>query len=451
MYLGTNVITRVMSSRERKNMARINIGWGNGGTDLFLNPTESGSFELLDYEFDAEKIHSIGGGGVTNKSNSGLSGIGFITKLGTLIPVGYWRVDAVYHDQYPVCVDKEDLKVMIPYQTHEENKTKTLRDNPVVILWGKEKIVYCKFEQLTKILKKILLGEFSEEGGRVLTKKLLRSAPYTKGLPEEVKIKFYNLWGWKRSYPWPWEFAYELLQEFRADWRYNSEPTEVMDVFHIVRDKKGDLIRYCRIAEERYSVEVVPEEVLLNGETPISGWELGEPYTMYRVRNDDVYVVAWAPLKKGLTRIIEGFARRYPKEEAELIRGLLKKIETDNSYEEYELSVNKLLFFGDEEKWFKEAKKGLKNKLRSGATYEIRKILEGRRNQEILEEIPDDLVITIQDSLDSGNCQPGTEAFRDQHFPGKTETTAGELKKFASNRDVMHVLLHIYHKKIKVE
>ena len=277
---------------------------------------------------------------------------------------------------------------------------------------------------------------------------MLRSAPYTKGIPEEVKIKFYNLWGWKRSYPWPWEFAYELLQEFRADWRYNSEPTETMDVFHIVRDKKGDLIRYCRIAEERYSVEVVPEEVLLNGETPISGWELGEPYTMYRVRNDDVYVVAWAPLKKELTRIIEGFARRYPKEEAELIRGLLKKIETDNSYEEYELSVNKLLFFGDEEKWFKEAKKGLKNKLRSGATYEIRKILEGRKNQEILEEIPDDLVITIQDSLDSGNCQPGTETFRDQHFPGKTETTAGELKKFASNnKDVMRVLLYMYHKK----
>ena len=65
-----------------------------------------------------------------------------------------------------------------------------------------------------------------------------------------------------------------------------------------------------------------------------------------------------------------------------------------------------------------------------------------------MEEIPDDLVISIQDSLDAGNCQPGTESFRDQYFPGKTETTAGELKKFASNKDVIRVLLYMYHKKV---
>lgn len=358
------------------------LAWGEGGTDLFLNPTESGSFELLDYEFDTEKIHSIGGGRLKYKSCSGLTGNGFITKLGTLIPVGYWRVDTDDSDQCPISIDKDhEIKVMIPYQTHEPDKSSILRDHPVVILWGNEKIVYCKFEQLTKILKKILLGEFSEEGKRSLKKKLL---PYNKMIPEEVNIEFYNLWGWKRPYPWPWEFkSYmgDFHSYFGLNWRYGHEVTEVMNnVFHVVRDKEGNLIRYCCIANSRYAVEVIPEEVFLNGETPISGWELGEPYTMYRVRDDDVYIVAWAPLKKELTRIIEGFARRYPEREAELIRGLLKKIETDNSYEEYELSVNKLLFFGDEEKWFKEAKKGLKNKLRRGVAYEIRKILEGRRN-----------------------------------------------------------------------
>ena len=154
---------------------KINLGWGEGGTDLFLNPTESGSFELLDYEYDTQKIHSIGGGRVTYESQSGLTGNGFINRLGTLIPVGYWRVDTVYHDQYPVSLDKEnDLKVMIPYQTHESDKDSTLRDYPVVILWGEDKIVYCEFKQLTKILKKILLGEFSEEGGRDLKMKMIK-------------------------------------------------------------------------------------------------------------------------------------------------------------------------------------------------------------------------------------------------------------------------------------
>lgn len=429
---------------------RINIGWGGGGTNLFLNLTEFGSCELLDYEYDTQKIHSIGGGRVTYKSNSRQTGIGFLNRLGTLIPVGYWRVDTVYLEQYPLCVDEEnDLKVMIPYQTHEENKQETLQKYPVVILWGKEKIVYCKFEQLTIILKKILLGEFSEEGGKILTKKLLRSTPYTNKIPEEVKLQFYNLWGWTRPYPWPWEFAGELLKNYRLETRYARGTIGVVNVLRIARDANGDLIRYSCISGERYAEEILPEEVLLKGETPIKGWELGKPYTMYRVRNYDVHIVVWTSLKEELPRIIESFARRYPEGEAELIRGLLEKKELDNLYEEYELSVKKLLFFGDEEKWFDEARKGLIRKLRKSITYDIRSVLEDRNNQKILEEIPDELVISIQDSLDSGNCRPGTESFRDRYFPGKTETTAGELKKFASNnKDVMRVLVYMYHKKV---
>lgn len=428
---------------------KINVAWGEGGTDLFLNPTESGSFELLDYEYDTQKIHSIGGGRVTYESQSGLTGNGFINRLGTLIPVGYWRVDTVYHDQYPVSVDKEnDLKVMIPYQTHESDKDSTLQNYPVVILWGEDKIVYCEFKQLTKILKKIFLGEFSEEGGRDLKKKFLRSTPYAKKDPEEVKLRFYNLWGWKRPYPWPWEFVPALLHDFQL-WQRGGVH-EVISVLHIAKDMDGHFVRYCSITGMEYGTEIVPDEVLLKGETPIKGWELGKPYTMYRVRNDDVHIVAWAPIKKELPRIIESFARRYPKVEADLIRGLPEKMDNPyEEYEEYELSVNKLLFFGDEEKWFKEAQNGLKRKLRKSVAYNINSVLADRKNQEILEEIPDDLVISIQDSLDAGNCQPGTEAFRNQYFPGKTETTAGELKKFASNnKDVMRVLLYMYHNKV---
>ena len=431
------------------NINRFDVMWGEGGTDLFLNPTESGSFELLDYEYDTQKIHSIGGGRVIYESNSRLTGNGFIKKLGTLIPVGFWRVDTACHDHYPDSVDFDnDIKVMIPYKTHEEDKSKTLRDYPVVILWGKERIVYCKFEQLTKILKKILQGNFLEEGGTVLKKKFLRAIPYAKRIPETVKLEFYNLWGWKLPYPWPWEFADELLENFKLEPRYGADTKEVLDVLRIVRDKNGDLIRYCYISRERYAEEIVPEEAFFNGEAFIKGWDIGGTYTLYQVRNHDVHIVVWASLKKELPEIIDRFACRYPKEEADLIRGMLKKEITDNDYEEYELSVNKLLFFGDEEQWFKEAKKGLKRKLRRSVSYAIKNKLKDRNNQKILEEIPDEMVISIQDSLNSGNCRIGTENFRNQYFPGKTETTAGELKKFASNnKDVMRVLLYMYHKK----
>ena len=38
---------------------------------------------------------------------------------------------------------------------------------------------------------------------------------------------------------------------------------------------------------------------------------------------------------------------------------------------------------------------------------------------------------------------PGTQAFVDQYFPGKTETTAGELKRYSDKWEVMRVFRYI--------
>ena len=75
------------------------------------------------------------------------------------------------------------------------------------------------------------------------------------------------------------------------------------------------------------------------------------------------------------------------------------------------MSVNKLLFFGDEEKWFNKIQKRLICKLHKSVTCEIRNLLEERKKQKILEEIPDDLVISLQDSQDAGNSWDVTGTF----------------------------------------
>ena len=64
-------------------------------------------------------------------------------------------------------------------------------------------------------------------------------------------------------------------------------------------------------------------------------------------------------------------------------------------------------------------------------------------DRSLLEAIPDDLVVTFDDSLDAGNCRPGTEAFAAQYFPGQTRTTAGELKKYADNYNVMRIFRYL--------
>ena len=41
-----------------------------------------------------------------------------------------------------------------------------------------------------------------------------------------------------------------------------------------------------------------------------------------------------------------------------------------------------------------------------------------------------DVVVTRSDSLDSGNCAPGTDEFIEEHFPGKTSVTVKDLIPF---------------------
>ena len=83
-----------------------NFCWGQGFTDLFLL-LEGKTPKILDVEFDHNKLHAMCGGTTTHTSRSGLQGEGFLERLGSLIPVGSWRVDTRNNHEYqfflPIC------------------------------------------------------------------------------------------------------------------------------------------------------------------------------------------------------------------------------------------------------------------------------------------------------------------------------------------------------------
>lgn len=85
----------------------------------------------------------------------------------------------------------------------------------------------------------------------------------------------------------------------------------------------------------------------------------------------------------------------------------------------------------------------MQKKAREDVLATARQFLDDFNDKQILEAIPDDLIITLEDSYTAGNCQPGTQAFVDKFFPGKTKTTAGELKKFADEWSVMRIFRYI--------
>lgn len=52
-----------------------------------------------------------------------------------------------------------------------------------------------------------------------------------------------------------------------------------------------------------------------------------------------------------------------------------------------------------------------------------------------------DVLVTIEDSLRVRHCRPGTEAFRDQHFPGRESVTVAELAPLAASDERVRLVL----------
>jgi len=415
-----------------RNNKHIGLSWGNGGTDLFFVPCKGG-LEILDYEFDFDRIHERCGGKCYYQSRSGGSGAGYIEKYADLIRVGYYRVDTAYNEfHYPVKLT-DDVSVMIPYVSHERDKTTTLENNPVVIMVGNSTIVYCGFyTNMIEVLTALLSGEKLKQEPRILKRKFVNTKSYWKSV-EEVELEFYNLFG--RSY-YPWEFVTGLLEDYTV--YYPNE--RIHSIFRISTCEDGTLVRTTRIGQRLYASETLKDDPCENVTEPISGWELAGTNMLYKLRENEVYIVVWELAEAAYEKKVERIARFIPASEAAEFKSFVKAQLPPSKYVEYEITVPKLLFFLNKEKQFAKVRKGIAKKVRENLFYVARQFFNGKK---VLESIPDDLIITLEDSYNSGNCKPGTQAFVEQFFPGKTETTAGELKKFAGNFNVMRVLRYI--------
>lgn len=418
-------------------MYEISVSWGMGLTNLFLNISESGNeYEILDYEFDHEKIHQIAGGRVIHRSRSGDIGGGYLKSLETLVPVGMYRVDRTCNDsRFPKTIAK-DIKVMIPRGRYDSigDRREVYEDNPVVIIYKETSLIYCKAKNLLEILKGLLEGKLPDEEPKSLTKKFVSS--------NDIKeIRFYNCFGQYSCNPWAFMGVIE-------DSKVKSSHERLYEVFDVTRTFSGRLAKTFYIEDEIYSQELVPKGSLERGEWCPEGWHLVEPYLAYKSRDLDVKIVGWKPTRNAIEKIVERL--NVSQEEREKInieiKNAIKETRLAGEFIEYELEVSKLLFFGAKEKYFTQTKKSLAKKVRQTAMLYIRSAFKMLKAN-LIENLSDD-IISIQDSLDAGNCLPGTLDFRDKYFPEQTETTAGELKKF-DHSDVRRVLLYVAQRKKK--
>lgn len=420
-----------MAKNSRKN---ITLGWGSGETDLFLAPSEGGSVELLDYEYDYEKIHEMCGGRLYYRSWSGCSGTGYIRKWGSLTRVGYYRVDTAYNEwQYPVKLS-EEVSIMLPYQSHTEDKTDILENNPVVIRVGRNTLIYCNYyDNMREVLSILLSGEKLKEEHRTLTRTFV---DVQRRYERVVELKFYDFFGWSFN---PWEFVTDLFAE--SNIAHAGE--RLYQLFHLAKCENGMLVSTTRIAGVLYATKILPEDPCEALTESIAGWEVAGSQMAYRLHENEVHIVGWESSEPAYEKRIERVARFIPDADKEGFKAFLKENLNFTKYVEFEIVVPKLLFFLNKEQQYAEIKKGIARKIREDVFCVAKNWLSKVNDEKLLEAIPDDLVITIDDSHSSGNCVPGTQAFVDQYFPGKTETTAGELKKYSDKREVMRVFRYI--------
>ena len=388
------------------------------------------------------------------RSRSGCSGAGWLKGLGTLLPLGAYRVDTRYNEfQRFVSLGKaqrawhtEDVQVLVPYVSHEEEKEETLRKYPTILRVDDNKVIFCNFEDnFMEILKAIFSGEtlpeecqingatYTRRGHRTLKRTFTELTHWGETREEEISIEFYNLCSMDET-PDPWEFFQEDLKRFLVG-SYER-------MFHLLSVEKvgDDFVQTINIAGGRYRGRILSGDPLETGELT-AGWQRLDDNSLVRFYDgsNEAHLVAYLPTKAAYEKL----ARRYARHMNEGEEFISFVSDCGRKYVEFELVVPKVLYLLDQSAQLAELRKGLMQKMRDDVRSRVQQWIDSIDDRELLEAVPDDLVITFEDSLAAGNCRPGTEAFVKENFPGQTQTTAKELKKFSNNYDVMRIFRHL--------
>ena len=431
-------------------MKKIETSWGGGSSDLYLYVTD-GKPEVLDIEFDGDKIHSLCGGRTYYVSRSGASGAAYLDRLGPLVPIGWYRVDTVHNDyQNFLPVGKigdngGEVTVAVPYG-RRDFQMEELRSRPTIVKHG-NKVVFCDFySNFLTVISIILAGKglpeecvidgihYDRRGHRTLLRECTQLDCYGKAEEKKVSIEFYNLCSMDRT-PSPWEFFRRELEGYQAGWG-----ERLFQLLSIEKLEDGTFVKTFRVDDRRYRGKILPSNPLETGNLT-GGWQRAAEDVLIRFydKNNEAHLVAYAKADEAHGKVARRLAAKMGEGE-EFISFVSAH---EGEYIEYEVVVPKVLYLIDSSAQLAEVRKGLARKVREDVMRRARQWVDKVNDRSLLEAIPDDLVITFDDSLAAGNCRPGTEAFVAQYFPGQTRTTAGELKKHAGNYNVMRIFRYL--------
>lgn len=409
-------------------MSKMFLKWGEGNSDILLD-LKSG--RLFRYEDDFSEVHKRYGGKVTYTSRTGLTGEGYITDTESVIMLDWYRTDCsiTTRGHYLPFVDTGDIAIFAPQGSHEKEWNDGYSVYPFVIVFKHTETEYYFFlsyypQEIIEILKNIL--EIN-----------VNYAFYTNELRGKFKFKEYNITIYNNEY-----------SNIKI---YVNDP-------YFGRDKKGvDFLRFVSGVVSKYNYTDYYTEIdylysifgiyttpdgryykvkFYNGEIAINQ-EKSDP-----LFSDNETIEKWTggkvikrDTKKLLDRIVIE-RRSNNKNNIYLVAyGKYKNQNNMDIVDEYELKVTYLAYMLDKEKYIDQALKHLRNKFKE----DIKQKTGINEMLDFIRKNPD-LKITFEDSLNSGNCIVGTEAFSTQYFNKAKEIMLKDLENYLNNYNVQRVI-----------
>jgi len=382
------------------NSKAIDLEWGGGSFSVIVD-WRNGAIIPYSNQEEARRIHDSFGGKNYYISKTGLTGAGWVPNHAIVTKVSTYRVDVVNIDVPPRESWQSSICVPINYA---EKKI----DYNYPILVGRDcyttSAIFCD----SNSYHKVIMGEIAPQEGSIALSIVRKVGGYVENLTYPVYIagkprNFRKVFCSVKDFRFKWPQAHiESCFWNRLGLYKFSE-----DIYHVYKISSG-------ICWAKAAVPLTIEEII--SLAPKNVYFLGADH--YLQRNGEYFEAVGRRL---IDR--EEYSHEMSISFQDALRAMYGKRET----------VEKIKREVDDGCWKK---------------YEVddrrKKLIEGQilYQQERFKDYMD-VVVSLQDSVDAGNCEIGTLNFLNKHFSGKEAVTVRELMPYVLDRGVKRAIEHV--------
>ncbi|MCR4280046.1 MAG: hypothetical protein NUV82_01315 [Candidatus Komeilibacteria bacterium] len=421
---------------------KFQVGFGGGSDTIFFSLVEK---VFMCYESDHSKLHQKFGGEKYYESRSGSSGSGYLEKIGDLVEFGFYRTDARREQTVPqtVCITDKGTKIYgyAPFISHGGIDLR----NPVVLTDGKH-IVFFSPESGEDIME--MLSDWDNKWYLIRT--AIKSTEVHLIGSKEVVVDFItSTGGWdRRSYYFYNPHHLQGVDILRfVDTQYMKDSAEKL------REKAAEVGKQGRssLLERKLGITLgvdyegksawykAHKEGFYDGKIEEEPHSIQDPEILgWNNSGDGLY---WR--RKGLGLKVEAFMEV---ERVSIGKGKYVVSEETPHWLDYEGEFSLIDWhLKPIDAWKEFFLTKLTQKARQD--YITARSRVGTDALELMEKKPD-AKICIQDSLDAGNCLPGTEDFIRRFNIKPDENGCATVQSLIENPSIAEMLRNFDFKKI---